>query len=133
MAFWRFGFHSQSAIDTILSSSAANNNGQTTGGCSTPSSSNPSILLDKLLDEDDLLQEIKAQHPKLIEFLGTKDVVLRLLGYISGEIFDDEESDILEESDLLKESKRPNIPDFAMNQKTMGESLLNSIRNRNNT
>ncbi|KAG0145839.1 hypothetical protein CROQUDRAFT_93429 [Cronartium quercuum f. sp. fusiforme G11] len=131
MAFWRFGFHSQSAIDTILSSSAANNNGQTTGGCSTPSSSNPSILLDKLLDEDDLLQEIKAQHPKLIEFLGTKDVVLRLLGYISGEIFDDEESDILEESDLLKESKRPNIPDFAMNQKTMGESLLNSIRNRN--
>ncbi|CAH7675995.1 SIT4 phosphatase-associated protein-domain-containing protein [Phakopsora pachyrhizi] len=91
MAFWRFGFHSQSAIDSILSSSAANNHAHSNQGCSTPSTSSPAILLDKLLEEDDLLQEVKAQHPKLIEFLGTRKVVERMLGYISGMIFDDED------------------------------------------
>ncbi|KAI8459839.1 SIT4 phosphatase-associated protein-domain-containing protein, partial [Phakopsora pachyrhizi] len=90
-SFYRFGFHSQSAIDSILSSSAANNHAHSNQGCSTPSTSSPAILLDKLLEEDDLLQEVKAQHPKLIEFLGTRKVVERMLGYISGMIFDDED------------------------------------------
>ncbi|KAA1068468.1 hypothetical protein PGT21_024383 [Puccinia graminis f. sp. tritici] len=98
MAFWKFGFHSQSAIDSILSSSTANqHHANPNAGCSTPSFSNPSLLLDKLLEEDDLLQEIKAQHPKLVEFLGTREVVSRILGYVSGLIFDDEEADRLAE------------------------------------
>lgn len=142
MAFWRFGFHSQSAIDTILSSSAANNNGHPIGGCSTPSSSNPSILLDKLLDEDDLLQEIKAQHHKLIEFLATKEVVVRMLGYISGLIFDDEDADRLEEegrSAINNLNISPSSPldssytasaTAGHHNNTMGGAILNSFRNR---
>ncbi|WAQ89782.1 hypothetical protein PtA15_11A473 [Puccinia triticina] len=99
MAFWKFGFHAQSAIDSILSTSTANQHHAHPGaGCSAPSLSNPSLLLDKLLEEDDLLQEIKAQHPKLVEFLGTRQVVGRILGYVSGVIFDDEDEDRLAEN-----------------------------------
>ncbi|KAH9818639.1 SIT4 phosphatase-associated protein-domain-containing protein [Melampsora americana] len=142
MAFWRFGFHSQSAIDTILSSSAANNNGHPIGGCSTPSSSNPAILLDKLLDEDDLLQEIKAQHPKLIEFLATKEVVVRILGYISGVIFEDEDADRLEEegrsaiNHLTIQPSSPLDSNFTASStgghhtNTMGAAIFNSFRSR---
>ncbi|EGG07406.1 uncharacterized protein MELLADRAFT_85847 [Melampsora larici-populina 98AG31] len=130
MAFWRFGFHSQSAIDTILSSSAANNNGHPIGGCSTPSSSNPSILLDKLLDEDDLLQEIKAQHHKLIEFLATKEVVVRMLGYISGLIFDDEDADRLEEETRSAISNLSFQPSSPSDSSYMSGAIFHSFRNR---
>lgn len=48
MSFWRtFGFTAVSAIDTILESEE--------------------FTLEQLLDEEDILQETKAQNPKLIE------------------------------------------------------------------
>ncbi|POW10547.1 hypothetical protein PSTT_05949 [Puccinia striiformis] len=141
MAFWKFGFHSQSAIDSILSSSAANQQyANPNAGCSTPSFSSPSILLDKLLEEDDLLQEIKAQHPKLVEFLGTREVVSRILGYVSGLTFDDQEADRLaEHSDSpinRLSSARPSANTSPTNPSSStavmgyGGALLNSFRSR---
>ncbi|POW04741.1 hypothetical protein PSHT_11105 [Puccinia striiformis] len=109
-------------------------------GCSTPSFSSPSILLDKLLEEDDLLQEIKAQHPKLVEFLGTREVVSRILGYVSGLTFDDQEADRLaEHSDSpinRLSSARPSANTSPTNPSSStavmgyGGALLNSFRSR---
>ena len=45
--FWRIGFHNPSAIDSLLE--------------------RQDVSLEDLLDEDDLLQECKAQNSKLIE------------------------------------------------------------------
>ena len=38
-----------------------------------------------LLDEDDLLQECKAQNTRLIEYFGRGDVLKKLLGYVTGQ------------------------------------------------
>ncbi|PLW08492.1 hypothetical protein PCANC_22029 [Puccinia coronata f. sp. avenae] len=144
MAFWKFGFHSQSAIDSILSSSSANqHHANPNAGCPTPLLSNPGLLLDKLLEEDDLLQEIKAQHPKLIEFLGTREVVSRILSYVSGLIFDDEEADRIAEnsnSTLNRLSSAHHPPPSSSNSPSSsssstavmgyGGALLNSFRTR---
>ncbi|KIO34753.1 hypothetical protein M407DRAFT_64204 [Tulasnella calospora MUT 4182] len=62
----RFGFQQASAIDTLLD--------------------RDDVSLEAVLDEDDLLQECKAQNTKLIEFLQGVDVLKRLLGYVSGQI-----------------------------------------------
>ncbi|MBW0521060.1 hypothetical protein O181_060775 [Austropuccinia psidii MF-1] len=136
MAFWRFGFHSQSAIDSILSSSTLNQHAHSNPAYSTPSTSNHSMLLDKLLEEDDLLQEIKAQHPKLIEFLGTRQVVSRMLAYISGAIFDDEDSDQTAETpallvDRLLSVRSPNSTESGPSGGGGGSgNFLSSFRNR---
>jgi len=45
--FWRFGFHTQSALDTLLEKE--------------------SFTLEEVLDEEELLQECKAQNKKLID------------------------------------------------------------------
>jgi serine/threonine-protein phosphatase 6 regulatory subunit 3 len=48
MSFWKtFGFHSISAIDNLIDSG--------------------SFTLEQLLDEEDILQETKAQNKKLID------------------------------------------------------------------
>lgn len=62
----RFGFQQASAIDTLLD--------------------RDDVSLEAVLDEDDLLQECKAQNTKLIQFLQRVDVLKRLLGYVSGQI-----------------------------------------------
>ncbi|KAG8929795.1 hypothetical protein FRC00_001415 [Tulasnella sp. 408] len=64
--FWKFGFQQASAIDTLLD--------------------RDDVSLEAVLDEDDLLQECKAQNTKLIQFLQRVDVLKRLLGYVSGQI-----------------------------------------------
>lgn len=86
MAFWRFGFAQDSAIDTLLkeweascaaatgiSSSPSKSTGNDAARPEQSTSSSSSILktatahtLDQLLDEDDLLQECKAGHAKLV-------------------------------------------------------------------
>ncbi|OLL23393.1 Extragenic suppressor of kinetochore protein 1 [Neolecta irregularis DAH-3] len=60
--FWRFGFHSVSAIDALLDK--------------------PDVTLEEILDEDDLLQECKAHNTKLIEYLRDPNVLGRLLDFI---------------------------------------------------
>lgn len=61
--FWRFGGYANvSAIDTLLEK--------------------PDFTLENLLDEADLLHEIKQHNAKLIEYLREEDVLRRLLDYV---------------------------------------------------
>ncbi|KAI6139587.1 SIT4 phosphatase-associated protein-domain-containing protein [Pisolithus tinctorius] len=52
--FWRFGFHNASAIDSLLDKE--------------------DVSLEAILDEDDLLQECKAQNTRLIDYFQRTDV-----------------------------------------------------------
>lgn len=66
MSFWRtFGFHSISAIDTLLESDY--------------------FTLEQLLDEEEIIQETKAQNKKLIEFLTEEESIKKLVSYITKE------------------------------------------------
>lgn len=61
--FWRFGGYANvSAIDTILEKS--------------------DFTLEDLLDESDLIQELKQHNPKLIEYLREDAVLQELLEYV---------------------------------------------------
>ncbi|PPQ76470.1 hypothetical protein CVT26_012907, partial [Gymnopilus dilepis] len=61
-----FGFHNGSAIDSLLDKE--------------------DVALEAILDEDDLLQECKAQNTRLIDYFERVDVLHRLLGYVTGQI-----------------------------------------------
>ena len=61
--FWRFGGYANiSTIDTLLDK--------------------PDTTLEELLDDADLLQELKQHNTKLIEYLRAENVLRRLLEYI---------------------------------------------------
>lgn len=61
--FWRIGGYSNiSSLDTILDK--------------------PDVTLEELLDESDLIQELKGQNAKLIEFLRQDTILQRLLQYV---------------------------------------------------
>ena len=61
--FWKFGGYANiSPIDAILD--------------------RPDFTLEELLDEGDLLGDIKAHNNKLLEYLRQKHIVLRLLEYV---------------------------------------------------
>jgi SIT4-associating protein SAP185/190 len=61
--FWRFGGYANvSSLDSILDS--------------------PDVTVEELLDEADLIQELKSQNSKLIEFLRDENVLERLLQYV---------------------------------------------------
>lgn len=47
-------------------------------------------MLEKILDEDDFLQEVKIPNQKLVEFLTRDDVLRRLLAFASGTVGWDE-------------------------------------------
>ncbi|TFY55298.1 hypothetical protein EVJ58_g8333, partial [Rhodofomes roseus] len=64
--FWRFGFHNASTIDSLLDKE--------------------DVSLEAILDEDDLLQECKAQNTRLVNYFQRMDVLQRLLGYVTGQI-----------------------------------------------
>ncbi|KAF8969575.1 SIT4 phosphatase-associated protein-domain-containing protein [Flammula alnicola] len=64
--FWRFGFHNGSAIDSLLDKE--------------------DVALEAILDEDDLLQECKAQNTRLTGYFERVDVLQKLLGYVTGQI-----------------------------------------------
>jgi hypothetical protein len=66
MSFWKtFGFHTASAIETILDRG--------------------DYTLDELLDEEEMLQECKAQNKRLLDFLTEPDQLKRLFEYITQE------------------------------------------------
>src|SRR6267154_6613572 len=67
----RFGFHNGSSIDGLLDKE--------------------DVSLEAILDEDDLLQECKAQNTRLIDYFQRVDVLKRLLGYVTGQIESEEE------------------------------------------
>ena len=61
----RFGFHA-SSIDALLDKA--------------------DVALESILDEDDLLQECKAQNTRLVEYFRRQDVLQQLMGYVTGKI-----------------------------------------------
>ncbi|KAJ7137920.1 SIT4 phosphatase-associated protein-domain-containing protein [Mycena epipterygia] len=61
-----FGFHNASAIDSLLDKE--------------------DVSVEAILDEDDLLQECKAQNTRLIDYFQRVDVLQRLLMYVTGQI-----------------------------------------------
>lgn len=61
--FWRFGGYANiSTLDSILDK--------------------PDVTIEELLDESDLIQELKQQNSKLIEFLRDDKILERLLQYV---------------------------------------------------
>ncbi|KAJ3094817.1 hypothetical protein HDU97_007546 [Phlyctochytrium planicorne] len=68
--FWRFGFHSASAIEALLK--------KETG-----------TTIEELFEEEELLQECKAHNPALIEFLCRPNVISSLLTYIVSDDLDE--------------------------------------------
>lgn len=62
----RFGFQGTSTLDALLDKT--------------------DVPLEAILDDDDLLQECKAQNTRLIDLFRREDVVQRLLSYVSGNI-----------------------------------------------
>lgn len=61
--FWRFGGYANiSSLDSILDK--------------------PDVTVEELLDESDLIQELKQQNSKLIEFLRDEPVLKKLLDYV---------------------------------------------------
>ncbi|KAL0576562.1 sporulation-induced protein [Marasmius crinis-equi] len=63
---YRFGFHNASTIDSLLNKE--------------------DVSLEAILDQDDLLQECKAQNTRLIDYFQRVDVLQRLFGYVTGQI-----------------------------------------------
>lgn len=62
----RFGFQGTSTLDALLDK--------------------PDVPLESILDDEDLLQECKAQNTRLIDLFRREDVVQRLLSFVSGNI-----------------------------------------------
>ena len=62
--FWKFDLHSSSHIDTLLE--------------------REDVTLKELMDEEDVLQECKAQNRKLIEFLLKAECLEDLVSFIIG-------------------------------------------------
>ncbi|KAF8979145.1 hypothetical protein BGZ46_005763 [Entomortierella lignicola] len=67
--YWRFGHQNASVIDHLLESD--------------------NVSLEELLEQDDLIQECKAQNPKLIEYLRDPAVLQQLLSYITSDDLED--------------------------------------------
>jgi SIT4-associating protein SAP185/190 len=69
--FWRFGGYANiSTLDTILDK--------------------PDVTVEELLDESDLIQELKQQNSKLIEFLRDDAVLKKLLTYVTADQADEQ-------------------------------------------
>ncbi|KAI8598552.1 SIT4 phosphatase-associated protein-domain-containing protein [Dissophora ornata] len=67
--YWRFGHQNASVIDHLLESG--------------------NVSLEELLEQDDLIQECKAQNQRLIEYLRDPTVLQQLLGYIISDDLED--------------------------------------------
>ncbi|KAF9976852.1 hypothetical protein BGZ73_007651 [Actinomortierella ambigua] len=67
--YWRFGHQGASVIDHLLESG--------------------NVSLEELLEQDDLIQECKAQNPRLIEYLRDPNVLQQLLGFIISDDLED--------------------------------------------
>jgi SIT4-associating protein SAP185/190 len=86
--FWRFGGYANiSTIDTLLDK--------------------PDTTLEDLLDESDLIQELKAHNTKLIEFLRDEDRLKKLLNYVvaPGPPLEEESEDFAEPESSPRNSK----------------------------
>ncbi|OJD16400.1 hypothetical protein AJ78_03430 [Emergomyces pasteurianus Ep9510] len=85
--FWRFGGYANiSAIDTLLEKA--------------------DVSLEEVLDESELMQELKQHNTKLIEYLRDDNVLKRLLDYVVSPSLIDDEDDHDDEAQGEKERNR---------------------------
>lgn len=119
-SFWKFsnGFTSLSNISTILENHSIN---QESGDDDQIASSKSAVLL-KLLDENDLLQELLSNHSMLLEFLRDDEVISQLVDLVINESSNPVEEDInnnlssldingLEKKEILKEEQKDDEQD----------------------
>ncbi|TVY43129.1 Extragenic suppressor of kinetochore protein 1 [Lachnellula cervina] len=112
--FWRFGgYASVSAIDNLLEKS--------------------DITLEELLDESDLIQELKQHNTKLIEYLREEKILQRLLEYVVApkpEIAAEEASDETEGKGKEAEPTDAVVPFSRASPSEDGEDEREKKRNR---
>ena len=98
--FWRFGGYANiSTIDSILDK--------------------PDVSLEEVLDESDLIQELKQHNSKLIEYLRDETVLQRLLDYvvtspIAGPNADEDEEEQEQEEEARSTLKKPYSPERSL-------------------
>jgi SIT4-associating protein SAP185/190 len=97
--FWRFGgYASVSAVDSLLDK--------------------PVVSLEELLDESELIQELKQLNTKLIEYLREDDVLKKLMDYvIAPSLVNDDEDDGDADAANQKEGTRAKEDDSAAGEK----------------
>lgn len=109
--FWRFGGYANiSTLDTILDK--------------------PDVTVEELLDESDLIQELKQQNSKLIDFLRGEAVLRKLLEYVVAP--KDDRAGAEDESEAQKEAKK--APNSALDTFFGGaRSRSRSVNKRDST
>jgi SIT4-associating protein SAP185/190 len=110
--FWRFGGYANvSTIDTLLEK--------------------PDVTLEELLDESDLIQELKSHNTKLIEYLREDVVLEKLLEYVVAPtlepVANDDESD-----DQDKDVKGKGIDDSSSKSNTSAEEAEDEKEKKRN-
>ncbi|KAL4942519.1 hypothetical protein BDV06DRAFT_211789 [Aspergillus oleicola] len=104
--FWRFGgYASISAIDSLLDK--------------------PDVSLEELLEESELIQELKQLNTKLIEYLREDDVLKKLMDYVVAPslVKDDDEDDDADKATNDEEGSAPKNEDGSKSEETKGDPL----------
>lgn len=85
--FWRFGGYANiSAVNTLLEK--------------------PDVSLEEVLDESEVIQELKNHNTKLIEYLRDDNVLKRLMDYVIAPGFEDENEDEDDEGKAAEGEKK---------------------------
>ncbi|RHZ60017.1 uncharacterized protein CDV56_108636 [Aspergillus thermomutatus] len=102
--FWRFGgYASVSTIDTLLDK--------------------PDVSLEELLDESELIQELKQHNTKLIEYLREDNVLKRLMDYVIAPSLVNEDDD-----DDEDDSNDSNAPQTNKDAASEGERKVDPLK-----
>lgn len=108
--FWRFGGYANiSTLDSILDKDG--------------------VTVEELLDESDLIQELKQQNSKLIEFLREERVLKKLLGYVTADPKPEEEVEETKEreEDKSEENEKEKTSGISFFGKGKGRSRSKSV------
>lgn len=88
--FWRFGGYANiSAINTLLEK--------------------PDVSLEEVLDESEVISELKNRNTKLIEYLRDDNVLKRLMDYVIAPSLEDDNEDEEGDADKAAESEKKSI------------------------
>ncbi|KAL3456448.1 putative Sit4-associated protein [Aspergillus heterothallicus] len=104
--FWRFGGYSSiSTIDSLLDK--------------------PDVSLEELLDESELIQELKQLNTKLIEYLREDDVLKKLMDYVvAPSLVDDNDDDDDDDQDTPSNDEAKNDDSVTKKQSDPLRSIL---------
>jgi SIT4-associating protein SAP185/190 len=114
--FWRFGGYANiSTIDTLLEK--------------------PDVTLEELLDESDLIQELKSHNTKLIEFLREDAALEKLLEYVVAPklepVLSEEDEDENEKGEDSKGKDREQARSISGSHRDSGEETDEKEKKRN--